>query len=92
MEFETGFPVDFGTLRKELGPQIILQGGPTVMLLHDGTPEEVSLETRRILNSGVCGNGNFILREANNLAPHTPLANLVAMYQAARSWHPSVAT
>lgn len=86
VEFETGFPVDFGALRNQLGSAVILQGGPTVMMLHDGTPKEVSAETRRILNSGVCGTGNFILREANNLAPRTPLANLDAMYQTARSW------
>lgn len=87
-EFETGFPVDFAALRKELGPDVILQGGPTVMTLRDGTPEDVRAETLRILNSGVADQGQFILREANNLAPNTPFANLDAMYQAARSWKP----
>lgn len=87
-EFETGFPVDLGALRRTLGSQVILQGGPTVMLLRDGAPTEVSAETRRILNSGVGDHGAFILREANNLAPGTPIANLAAMYQTARQWHP----
>jgi len=55
------------------------------MLLRDGTPEEVRGETLRILESGVLEGGKFILREGNNLAPHTPFDNLNAMYQTARS-------
>jgi hypothetical protein len=85
-EFDTGFPVDFGPLRQELGPQVCIWGGPNVMLLKDGTPEEVRAETIRILNSGICDGGRFILREGNNLAPYTPAANLSAMYEAVRSW------
>ncbi len=50
------------------------------MLLRDGSPEEVSTETRRILEGG-----KFVLREANNLAPCTPFENLNAMVQTARS-------
>jgi uroporphyrinogen-III decarboxylase len=41
-------------------------------------------ETRRILDSGVLEGGRFVLREGNNLAPHTPFENLEAMYQTAR--------
>jgi hypothetical protein len=84
--FETGFPVDFGQLRQTLGPDVIIEGGPTIMLLKDGTPNEVTTETNRILNSGVATGGNFILREGNNLAPGTPIPNLAAMYQAARQY------
>jgi hypothetical protein len=87
-EFETGFPVDFGWLRQELGPEVLIHGGPSVILLYEGTPDDVRQETRRILNSGVTDGGRFVLRESNNLAPQTPFANLEAMYQEARqfSW------
>jgi hypothetical protein len=85
-EFETGFPVDHGKIRRELGPDVLIHGGPTVMALRDGSPEMVAGETRRILDSGVCEGGRFVLREANNLAPGTPYANLAAMYDAARCW------
>jgi hypothetical protein len=85
-EFETGFPVDFGQLRRELGPEVTLQGGPSIMLLTQGTPEQVVSETERILDSGVCQGGRFILREGNNLAPGTPQANLAALYAAAVAW------
>jgi hypothetical protein len=78
--FDTGFPIDHGAMRAALGPEIVIEGGPHVDLLLHGTPEEVAGETRRILRSGVMDGGKFILKEANNLAPRTPMANLQAMY------------
>jgi uroporphyrinogen-III decarboxylase len=85
-EFDTGFPVDFGGLRQELGPEVTLWGGPNIMILKDGTPEQARAETERILHSGVCDGGRFILREGNSLAPHTPIRNLAAMCEAARAY------
>lgn len=82
--FDTGFPVDFGRLRQQLGPKARIQGGPHVELLHTGTPLEVSAETRRILESGVLEGGLFVLREGNNLAPGTPLENTEALYRTGR--------
>jgi len=83
--FDTGFPVDHGKIRRELGPDILIQGGPHVDLLLRGTPGEVAAETRRILRSGVMAGGKFILKEANNLAPRTPMANLRAMYETCKA-------
>ena len=85
-EFETGFPVDFGQIRQELGPDVLFHGGPNIMLLLNGTPAAIREETRRILNSGIMNGGRFVLREGNNLAPRTPLINLDAMYQEARQY------
>jgi Uroporphyrinogen decarboxylase (URO-D) len=84
--FDTGFPLDFTRVRQELGPEVEIYGGPRVTLLVGGTPDEVAAEARRILQSGVMAGGRFILREANDLAPATPLPNLQAMYQAARQF------
>jgi hypothetical protein len=84
--FDTGFPVDFAWLRGELGPEVEIKGGPRVTLLRDGTPDQVEAEVRRILASGITEGGRFILREANDLAPGTPLANLDAMYAAGRRY------
>jgi uroporphyrinogen-III decarboxylase len=84
--FETGFPVDFGRLRRELGPEVTIEGGPNVMLLKDGSPAAVGAETNRILDSSICEGGRFILREGNNVAPYTPEENLAAMYEAVRAW------
>ena len=80
--FDTGFPVDFAWLRKELGPDVQINGGPTVQLLAHATPEEVGKEVRRILSTGVMDGGRFVLREANNLSPGIPEENIAAMYHA----------
>jgi hypothetical protein len=80
VSFDTGFPIDHGKVRRELGPDILIYGGPHVELLLHGTPDEVAVETRSILRSGVMEGGKFVLKEANNLAPRTPMANLQAMY------------
>jgi uroporphyrinogen-III decarboxylase len=80
--FDTGFPVDHGALRRQLGPEVEILGGPPVSLLLQGTPEQVFTACRDILRSGVMTGGRFILREGNNLPPRCPSANLAAMYQA----------
>jgi uroporphyrinogen-III decarboxylase len=82
--FDTGFPVDFGRLREELGTQVRLQGGPHVELLRTATPHKVRQETTRILQTGILDGGFFVLREGNNLAPYTPLENTEAMYDVGR--------
>jgi hypothetical protein len=38
-EFDTGFPIDWGELRRELGPEVTIWGGPSIMVLKDGRPE-----------------------------------------------------
>jgi hypothetical protein len=80
--FDTGFPIDLGKMRQELGPDVQLNGGPTIMLLKDGTPAQIDAEVKRLCECGVMEGGRFVLREANNLAPCTPLANCRAMYEA----------
>ncbi len=84
--FDTGFPVDFGRLRHALGPGVQIQGGPHVDLLMRSSPAHIHAEVRRILTSGVLEGGRFVLREGNNLAPGTPLANTEALYKAGREF------
>jgi uroporphyrinogen-III decarboxylase len=84
--FDTGFPIDFGAMRHELGPDVRLQGGPHVHFLVSATPAEIREEVRRILQSGVLDGGLFVLREGNNLAPGTPLENTEALYHAGREF------
>jgi uroporphyrinogen-III decarboxylase len=85
-QFDTGFPVDFGWLRRELGPKVRIQGGPHVEFLRTAKPVAVREEVRRIMESGILEGGLFVLREANNLAPRTPLENAEAMYWAGREF------
>ncbi|MEI6210148.1 MAG: uroporphyrinogen decarboxylase family protein [bacterium] len=82
VSFDTGFPIDHGALRRALGPDVEISGGPHVGLLHGGTPEACFARTREILQSGIKEGGRFILQEANNLPPCCPLDNLSAVYAA----------
>lgn len=84
--FDTGFPIDLARVRRELGPDVELIGGPTITFLERATPEQVVEEVRRILQSGVMDGGRFILREANNLPPGVPLENVWAMYRAVKQY------
>jgi hypothetical protein len=79
--FDTGFPVDHGRLRKELGRDVTIIGGPEVGLLRHGTADQVYERTKAILRSGVMDGGRFLLHEANNLPPCCPQENLCAMYR-----------
>lgn len=80
--FDTGFPVDHGALRKALGPDVEISGGPQVSLLQTGTPDQCYARAREILRSGIMTGGRFILQEGNNLPPACPLENLSAVYSA----------
>ena len=80
--FDTGFPIDHGKIRAELGPGVEIAGGVPVDTLLNGSPNSVYEAARAILVSGVKEGGRFILQEANNLPPACPLENLGAMYQA----------
>lgn len=84
--FDTGFPVDFAWLRRELGPDVEIQGGPSVPFLQAATADEVRRETRRILQSGIMEGGRFVLREGNNLAPEIGVEQVSAMYEECREW------
>lgn len=84
--WDAGFPVDYGRMRRELGPEFQIATGPQVSMLLHGSPEEIDSECGRILGSGITDGGRFILREANNLSPRTPVENVRAMYEAARKY------
>jgi uroporphyrinogen-III decarboxylase len=84
--FDTGFPINFTTLRDEIGDEVEIQGGVPVGELVHHTPQAIFQRTRAILQSGIKRGGRFILKEANDLAPCTPLANLQAMYEAVKTY------
>ena len=84
--FDTGFPVDFGWLREELGPDVNINGGPSVQFLAQSTPDQVKEEVRRILSTGIMEGGKFVLREGNNLPPNITEENVAAMYSAVREY------
>ncbi len=80
--FDTGFPVNFGEMRNQLGDDVEILGGVEVAKLMNGSADEVYQRTQEILQTGVMRGGRFVMREGNNLPPNCPLENLEAMYQA----------
>jgi hypothetical protein len=84
--FDTGYPLDFGQVRAALGPEVEIYGGVRIDLLRKGPPAAIAAEVQRIMNSGIREGGRFVLRDANNVAPHTPLEHVAAMYQACRQY------
>ncbi|MBI5708499.1 MAG: hypothetical protein HZC36_16060 [Armatimonadetes bacterium] len=84
--FDTGFPVDFGSLRQVLGPGCEVLGGPSTPFLKMASLEDVRTETRRVLESGIAEGGRFILREGNNLPPDVSPEKCAAMYETVREF------
>jgi len=84
--FDTGFPIHHGELVKDLGPDVTIYGGPHVQLLQSGTKEAVSAETKRIIGLVKPLTKKFVIRDANNLAPMTPLENIKAMYDTVKKY------
>ncbi len=84
--WDAGFPLDYGAVREALGPNVQINTGPKVSTLLHGTPESVQWECRMILESGITNGGRFLLRDANNLSPCTPVENVAAMYESARKY------
>ncbi len=87
--FDTGFPVDHGALRRALGPDVLIAGGPTVMLVKDGPVDAIDAEVRRICDSGVLEGGRFYFIAANNMAPRTPVEHVEAFWESVRRWSPA---
>lgn len=85
-QIDTGFPIDWRTLRDDVGEDVEIMGGVEVPLLKDGTPQKIQFRTKEILKSGIRRGGKFIFREANSLAPGTPPANVRAMYNAVKTF------
>jgi hypothetical protein len=83
--FDTGFPIDFKKMLSTLSPETQIQGGVHVNLLLSGAPLEIQNEVKRICGEVAPLSKKFILREANNLAPNTPLENIAAMYEAVKT-------
>lgn len=82
--FDTGFPIDFGALRKDLGPDVLVSGGAPISFFLQDDLAPLIRETERILNSGIREGGRFILQEANNLPPCARLAACEAYWEMGR--------
>lgn len=84
--FDTGFPVSHRELCLELGDEVTIQGGPKAQLIHEGTPEEIDCESKRIIDSVKPISKRFIFRDGNDIPPYTPLENIQALYDACKRY------
>jgi len=84
-DFDLGFPVDLGQVRRDLGPQATLRGNLHPQLLREGPPSAIAEVSMRIMQSGVKEGCRFVFSEGNNVAPDTPVEHFTAGYEAARA-------
>ncbi|MCP4756463.1 MAG: hypothetical protein GY866_36830 [Proteobacteria bacterium] len=83
--FDSGFPIDLADCNAKLGPEARLNGGVRVETIRTGTPEVIRQESKKILQE-MKEFKRFVFRDANNIAPGTPVENMNAMYQACRKY------
>jgi uroporphyrinogen decarboxylase len=77
---------DHTTLKHEFGSRLAFIGGvDTVELLRHGTPAEVRAAVKRCIQNLATG-GGYILGGSQCIMDDTPVANVVAMYEAAREF------
>jgi len=84
--FDTGFPVDFAWVRRTLGPDVTVSGGPHVRYFMQDDPSELLAETKRILASGIMEGGKFVLQEGNNLPPRANLEACRLFYETGKEF------
>ncbi|MCL2509286.1 MAG: hypothetical protein FWF05_08940 [Oscillospiraceae bacterium] len=84
--FDTGYPIDFTEVLQTLSPETTVQGGVRVDQLLLNTPEQVRQETKRICEEVKPLSKKFVMREANNLSPETPMENIAAMYESVKEF------
>ena len=78
---------DLEALKAEFGARLCFHGGvDNQETLPHGSPEDVRLEVKRLVESLASDRTGFILGPCHNIQPITPLANILALYQAAREY------
>jgi uroporphyrinogen-III decarboxylase len=84
-DFDLGFPVDLGQVRRDLGPGALLRGNLHPMILRDGPISLIQEKTAEILRSGVKEGRRYVFNEGNNVAPRTPLEHFRAAYETVKA-------
>jgi uroporphyrinogen-III decarboxylase len=84
--FDTGFPINFKKTLEALSPETQMNGGVHVDILLHGTPKQTQNTVENICAEVKPLTKKFVMREANNLSPETPLENIRAMYEAVKKF------
>lgn len=84
-QFDTGFPVNLPKLNQRLGTECRINGGLHIELIRNGSIKQIDDESKNILES-MKQYKKFVFRDANHIAPCTPLENMKAMYEACKKY------
>ncbi len=80
------YHVDLAAAAQQVPPEVVLIGNlDPARVISRGTPEQVRNATVELLNQMV-GRSNFVLSTGCDLPPDTPIENIRALIQAARSF------
>ncbi|NLG27041.1 MAG: methyltransferase [Chloroflexi bacterium] len=72
------------SLKREFGARLTFMGGvDTQQLLPRGTPSAVREATQALIDALTSDGGGYVLAASHTVPPETPLANILAMYEAA---------
>lgn len=77
-----GYQVDLDRIGEVMGGRVVLIGNVNPMLIRYGTPEEVRVAVRNVIEKLAHYRG-LIIQDGNNVPPGSPLANINAMTEAA---------
>ena len=78
---------DLDALKRDYGARLCFHGGiDNQQTLPHGTVDEVRAEVRRLIASLAADGSGYILAPCHNIQSITPVANVVAMYEAAREY------
>jgi uroporphyrinogen-III decarboxylase len=72
-------------IKRHMAGKTVLSGGISPVTIHEGTPEEVKMETREAIEVFAPSRG-YIIMDGNNIAPESPIENINAMYEAAEEY------
>lgn len=84
--FDTGFPINFRNMLEILSPETQISGGVHVDTLLRGGRDAIEKAVENICREVKLLSKKFIIREANNLSPETPLENISSMYEAVKKF------
>ena len=77
--------MDLAALKRDFGDTLCFHGACDIIsVLSTGTPEKVRAEVERVFDILGVG-GGFILAPTNNIMPETPVENIIAMYETAKT-------
>ncbi|MFC1582454.1 uroporphyrinogen decarboxylase family protein [Planctomycetota bacterium] len=83
-----GFPTDRHKLSEEFSGRVVMSGGPSPMLVKDGSPDAIAAETHDYMAT-VGRAGGYQLQSGGGIAVGTSLENINAMVSAARASSPA---